>query len=177
MRTASITILATLVLALAAPLPAQPPSPKPGPEHELFKAYEGVWDATIHEKEGTNKGTMAYKVGLGGLWLLEHFETEFGGSKFEGRGAMSYDAGKKKYTGVWIDSMSTNPMTIEGTYDKAKKTMTSVGNAVGPDGKMMKLTMVTQHVDADNMTFTMSAPGEDGKTFEMMKITYKRKAK
>lgn len=177
MRKLSAFIAVMLVLASAARSAAQPPSPKPGPEHEYFKQFEGVWDATIHEGDKTSKGTMMWKVGLGGLWLLEHFKGEAGGMAFEGHGASSYDANKKKYCGVWIDSMSTTPMTFEGTYDKAKKTMTSIGEAAGPDGKPMKMTMVTRMLDNDNLVFTIAAPGENGKTFEMMKITYKRQAK
>ena len=72
-------------------------------------------------------------------------------------------------------SMSTSPMTIAGTLDKETKTMKSVGAAQGPDGKPMKLNMVSRNVDADNIVFTMSAPGPDGKDFEMLKITYKRR--
>ena len=177
MRKLGTIFMGALVLVAVPRLSAQPPQPKPGPEHEHFKQFEGTWDATVHEKDGTSKGTMTWKVGLGGLWLLDHFQSEFGGMAFEGRGAQSYDPGKKKYVGVWIDSMSTSPMTFEGTYDKAKKTMTTVGSTPGPDGKMMKLTMVTQMKDADNVVFTMSMAGPDGAAMEAMKITYKRRAK
>ncbi len=177
MRSVSTIVTAVFVFGTAAWLPAQPPQPKPGPEHEYFKQFEGVWDAIVHEKNGTSKGTMMWKVGLRGLWLLEHFKSEDGGASFEGHGGSTYDPAKKKYVGVWIDSMSTSPMTFEGTYDKAKKKMTSVSKIDGPDGKPMKMTMRSQMTDNDNITFTMSAPGPDGKDFEMMKITYKRRAK
>ena len=178
MRTASITILATLVLALTARLPAQPPVIKPGPEHEHFKLLEGTWDATVHSKEGNSKGIAMWKVGLGGTWLLEHFKGDLAeGLHFEGMGATTYDPMKKKYSGVWIDTMSTSPMATEGTYDKATKTMTMKSEAPGPDGKMMKMTMISRMVDADNVVFTMNTPGPDGKEFEMLKISYKRKAK
>ena len=178
MRTAGTIVTAMLVLVTAPRLAGQgPPQPKPGPEHEYFKQFEGVWDATIHEKDSTSKGTMTWKVGLGGLWLLDHFKADLGGATFEGHGATSYDPAKKKYVGVWIDSMSTSPMTFEGTYDKAAKTMKTVGEGPGPDGKNMKMTMITRQLDADNLVFTMNAPGPDGKDFEMMKISYKRRAK
>ena len=177
MRSVSTILTALLVFISAAWLPAQPPQPKAGPEHEYFKQFEGVWDATIHEPGGTSKGTMMWKVGLGGLWLLEHFKTEMGGATFEGHGGTTWDPAKKKYVGVWIDSMSTSPMLIEGTYNKEKKMMTSIGTSAGPDGKPMKMTMRSTMSDNDNITFTMSAPGADGKEAEMLKITYKRRAK
>ena len=120
---------------------------------------------------------MQWKIGLGGLWLLEHFKAEMGGATFEGHGATTWDPAKKKYSGVWIDSMSTSPMLVEGTYNKGKKMMTSFGTGPGPDGKPMKMTMRSTMNDNDNITFTMSWPGPDGKDGEMMKITYKRRAK
>ena len=175
MRTIGALIAAGLLLVTAPRLTAQPPQPKPGPEHEHFKQLEGTWDATIHEKDSTTKGVAQWKVGLGGLWLLEHFKSEFGGMAFEGMGATSYDPAKKKYVGVWIDSMSTRPMNFEGHFDKGKKTLTTVGIAPGPDGKDMKLTMSSRMIDADNVVFTMSMAGDGGKQMEMMKIAYKRR--
>ena len=177
MRSVSTLVVALLIFGAAAWLPAQvPQQPKPGPEHEHFKQLEGTWDATIHEPSGTSKGTAEWKVGLGGLWMLEHFKSELGGASFEGYGATTWDPAKKKYVGVWIDSMSTGPILVEGTYDKAKKTMNSVGIGPGPDGKPMKMTMRSTQSDNDNVTFTMMMPGPDGKDAEM-KITYKRRAK
>lgn len=176
MRRVCTLATATLILAAAARLPAQEQIPKPGPEHEHFKQLEGVWDATIHMKEGESKGVMTWKVGLGGLWLLDHFKGDAGGMSFEGMGATSYDPAKKKYIGVWIDSMSTAPMISEGTLDKSKKIMTMVGEAPMPGGKTMKMTMISEMKDANNVVFVMKG-NEGGTEFEMMKITYKRRAK
>ena len=155
----------------------QPPEVKPGPEHALLKEADGAWDAVAKSAGGESKGSLTCKVALNGLWLLEHFEGEVAGSKFEGRGATSYDPAKKKYVNVWIDSMSTSPMLSEGTYDKAKKTMTLVGNMPMPDGKTMKATMTTVYKDANTKVFTMKGAGPDGKDVEMVEITYKRRAK
>jgi len=69
--------------------------PKPGPEHEHLKQFEGKWDATVKAGPMESKGTMTYKMGLGGLWLFSHFEGDFGGTKFEGRGMDTYDPIKK----------------------------------------------------------------------------------
>ena len=110
--------LALGLLVAAARLAAQPPEVKPGPEHELFKQFEGVWDATIKSHGRRLQGHADLQGRPGGLWLLEHFKGDFGGMPFEGRGATSYDPAKKKYVNVWIDSMSTSPMISEGTYDK-----------------------------------------------------------
>jgi hypothetical protein len=179
MGRAVITAVAVLgLIVLATRLTAQqPPEIKPGPEHAQFKEWEGTWDATIKGMGPESKGTATCKVGLNGLWLLEHFKGDFGGMPFEGYGATSYDPAKKKYINTWIDSMVTSPMITEGTYDKAKKTLTMVGEMPMPGGKTAKVTMTTVTKDTDTRIFTMNGPGPDGKVGEMFTIIYKRRAK
>jgi hypothetical protein len=96
---------------------AQEP-PKPGPEFDHLKTLVGTWDASVKMAGGESKGTMTYKMELGGLWLVGNFEGEFGGQKFQGKGLDTYDAAKKKYVSIWVDSMGTTPMITEGGYDK-----------------------------------------------------------
>jgi hypothetical protein len=165
-----VAIAACLVLAPAT-LAQEPP--KPGPEHELLKSMVGTWDATMNVAGMDAKGTMVYKMDLGGLWLTSTFEGEFGGQKFIGRGYDSYDANKKKYVGVWIDSMSTSPMVMEGTYDKDKKVLTTMGEGPGMDGKPTKYKAETEIKDKDNMVMKMYMG--DGKEPGFV-ITYKRKS-
>src|SRR5438132_4516491 len=117
-----------LVLCVVAALPlatvqAQQP-PKPGPELEKIKALEGTWDVTVKVADMESKGTATYKMGVGGMWLVGDFEGDFGGQKFQGKGLDSYDAAKKKYVSVWVDSMGSSPMVMEGTYDKDGKVLT-----------------------------------------------------
>src|SRR5262245_6554801 len=117
------TRIHSFLIAIAAfALPAFGQSPAtPGPEHELLKKLEGTWTAKIKTDGGESEGTSIYKMQLGGLWLMSEFQGEFFGQKFEGRGADTYDPEKKKFVSVWVDSMSTRPMMLEGTYDKEKK--------------------------------------------------------
>src|SRR5438128_2794845 len=155
MRT--IVATAVMVVLLAVTAPAQEVA-KPGPEHEKLKAYEGTWDAVVHSQGGESKGVMTYKMGLGGLWLFESFEGQFGDMKFEGKGATSYDATKKKYVNVWLDSFSTSPMVSEGNYDDAGR-MVMKGQMPGPGGKTIPVTMIGESKDKDNKTFRMMMPG------------------
>jgi hypothetical protein len=159
-------------LALAPATLAQEP-PKPGPEHELLKGMVGTWEATMNVGGMEAKGTMVYKMDLGGLWLTSTFEGDFGGQKFTGRGFDSYDPHKKKYVGVWIDSMSTSPMTMEGTYDKDKKVLTTLGEGPGMDGKPTKYKSEVELKDKDNMVMKMYMGDAKEPSFV---ITYKRKS-
>lgn len=171
-------LVLALGLLVVTPLTAQqPPVVKPGPEHALLNEWTGTWDATVKSMGSESKGTLIATVGLNGLWFHEHFKSEFEGTPFEGRGSTSYDPAKKKYVNVWIDSLVTSPMISEGTYDKATKTLTLIGNMPMPDGKSMKATMTTVTKDANTRIFTLRGAGPDGKDFEMIQITYKRRAK
>jgi hypothetical protein len=149
--------------------------PKPGPEHEMLKQMEGNWDATIKMMGQESKGKMTYKMGLGGLWLMSHFEGDFGGMKFEGRGMDTYNPAKKKYIGIWADSMETAPLISEGDFDKETKTLTMIGEGPGPDGKPAKYKSTVKMIDADTMEFTMAGPTPEGKEGVMLSISYKRK--
>src|SRR4051812_37286870 len=147
-------LCAVALTAFAAPAPAQEP-PKPGPEHEMLKKMEGAWDLTMKFGPNESKGTVVYKMELGGLWLHGNLESELFGAKFQGKSLDSYDAGKKKFIGVWIDSMGTQPLFMEGAYDKDKKTLTMTGDGPGMDGKPTKFKSVSTFTDDDTTDFAM----------------------
>ncbi len=173
-KVTGVMVLCAASVLLAPVALAQPPQPKPGPEHALLKRLEGTWEATVKGRE-ESKGTMTYKMMLGGLWLVSDYQGEFMGQKFQGKGLETYDTAKKKYVGIWVDSMSTALMTYEGNFDKDGKVLTMTGEGPGEDGKPTKFKMVSEMKDKDTMVFTMSSPGKDGKEHTMMTITYKRK--
>jgi len=150
---------------------AQEP-PKAGPEHEILKKMEGNWDLVMKFGGMESKGTVAYKMELGGLWLVGSLEAELFGAKFSGKSLDTYDAAKKKYVGVWADSMGTQPMILEGTFDKAKKTLTMSGDGPGMDGKPTKYKSVSEMPDDSTINFSMYIG--DGKD-PAFTIVYKKK--
>jgi hypothetical protein len=158
--------------AVTAPAAHAQPGAKPGPEIEHLKVFVGTWDTTMTMGGAESKGTAVYKMDLGGLWLASTFEGEAGGRKFAGRGFDTYDAGKKKYVSVWMDSMSTSPMVMEGTIDHAKKAITMTGEGPGMDGKLVKHRTVTEVPDHDTMKFRMYVGDAKEPAFT---ILYKRK--
>ncbi len=161
---------AALAVVLCGAGAAQPPAP-PGPELDVLKKLVGTWDATMKFEGAESKGTCVYEMDVGGLWLASTFEGDFGGTKFSGRGRQ-LRPGRKKYVGVWLDSMVPHAMTMEGTFDAAKKTMTMEGTAPGPTGKLEKMTAVSVMPDADTIDFKMYMG--DGKQ-PAFTILYKRK--
>jgi hypothetical protein len=164
-------LLASVALLYLVPSAWAQGPPKPGRQHDHLKSLVGTWDAETE----SGKGTMTYKMGLGGLWLIGDFEGEFGGMKFQGKGLDTYDSATKKYRSVWVDSFSTSPRIMEGNLDKDDKVMTMTGEVRGADDKPAKFKSITEIKDADTVNFSLFMVDKDGKEQPMVNITYKRK--
>jgi len=165
-----------LVVGSVSAQQSSPPPPTPGPEHARLKKLEGIWDAVMTTPDGKKtKGEMIYKMECGGLWLTSDYKGEHEGKPFHGKGFDSYDLATRKYVGVWVDSVMTNPLRIEGTYDEKTRTSTCTGECTGPDGKAMKMKLVTKTIDDDHETFEMNMIGPDGKETKGAVIEYTRR--
>lgn len=180
MKSMRLLLATTAVLVLTISGAWAQEFPKPSAEHEQLKLLAGEWDAQIkcHQPgKGLeeSKGTYSGKLDVGGFFLVTKFDGEIGGQPFQGRGFSGYDPTKKKYVGVWIDSMSPAIYQTEGEFDKSGKTYNEIMEGPSPDGKPMKMRMTTEVKDADHLLFKMFAPGEDGKEAMMMEIAYSRK--
>jgi hypothetical protein len=164
-------LLAGVALLILLPSARAQEPPKPGKEHDPLKRLVGTWDA----ESDFGKGTMTYKMDLGGLWLIGDFEGEFGGVKFQGKGLDTFDLATKKYRSVWVDSFSTAPRIMEGELDKDDKVMTMTGEGRGPDSNPTKFKSIAEIKDADTLNFSLFMVDKDGKEQAVVKITYKRK--
>jgi hypothetical protein len=177
-RTLTVSLAAVLLIAVSSVSAQQssPPPPTPGPEHARLKKLEGTWDAVMTTPDGKkSKGEMIYKMECGGLWLTSDYKGEHEGKPFHGKGFDSYDPASKKIVGIWVDSMITTPLRVEGTYDEKTKTSTCTGECNGPDGKPMKMKMVTKTIDDNHETFEMYMIGPDGKETKGAVIEYTRR--
>jgi hypothetical protein len=172
--------VATALVLLASGVRAQD-FPKPTAEHDLLKQMAGVWDAQIKctfepgKPPQESKGEFSAKLDLGGFFLVTEIKAELAGMPFQGRGLTGYDPFKKKYVGVWVDSMSPALYTIEGSFDKSGKVFTEMMEGPDPKGKPMKMRAVTEVKGNERMQFSMFARGDDGKESLMMEIAYTRK--
>jgi hypothetical protein len=158
--------------------------PKPGAEHEQLKRLAGEWDALVKcqmpASDGSSstqesKGQYTAKLDVGGYFLVTEFKCQLGGQAFQGRGLNGYDPFKKKYVGVWVDSMGPSIYPVEGAFDESGKVYTETMTGPNPQGKPMKMRMTTEIKDNDHLRFKMFVTGEDGKETPMMEIAYTRK--
>jgi hypothetical protein len=146
----------------------------------------GTWDATIKSWTGgpdsqpsESKGVEVVKLMPGGLWQQNEFDGKFADMEFHGCGVTGYDPKKKKYVGTWVDSMSTDILSMEGEYDASTKTLTMYSKGTDPSGKAYDAKMTSKHEDDDTRVFTMFMKSDEtkGEFIKMMEITYKRRAK
>jgi hypothetical protein len=138
----------------------------------MLAKMEGNWDTLMKANGMEFKGTITYKMDLGGLWLVGSMESELFGQKFSGRSMDTYDAGKKKFVGLWIDSMSTSPVSMEGTYDEKKKELIMDGQGPGQDGANTKYKSISSMPDDNTIIMKMFMGDAKEPAFE---VTYKRK--
>jgi hypothetical protein len=162
---------------------------KPGPEHERLKAYVGDWDADcafncpLDNSVQKTKGVMHIKPLLGDRYIQLNYEGEMmlpdgkTTMPFKGMGIGGYDKGKKKYTNVWIDEMSTTMMLTEGTADG--NTITFEGGFTDPmSGKVTKVKEIVTETDSSHHKYElhMEGPETGGKMMKVMEINYTKRA-
>ena len=178
---AALVIVATGGIVFAAARRQEPAPPKPGKFHEHLKQFEGAWETKSEFQMAPDQpamkstGTETDKFIVGGLFLMTDVKSEMGGMAFDAHSIWGYDEHKKKYTGSWVDNMSTAIWPFEGTVDDAGKVFTLTMEGPNPmDGKLFKIKLVHEITGKDTRKLTLFMPGMDGKEMQM-KIDYVRK--
>ena len=176
----SILLLSCLV---AFPLFAQDAPPemeKPGEHHQHLKMMAGTWDVKLkmHHAPGQimeGTGVETARMQPGGFWLISDFSGTFAGMKFTGHGVLGYEAHKKRYTGVWTDSVASVILISDGQCEKNGYPNTMVGKAYDPMKKrMITYLQVTELKDANTKTFKMYDTSGKRKVL-IMEAVYKRR--
>lgn len=145
-------------------------------EHEFLQKFVGEWEV---ESEGSGmKGKAVMKSSmLGKLWLVNSSDHEVGGTPLQSIQMIGYDTTKKKYVGIWADSVINYMWHYEGTVDESGKKLTL--NAEGPsmsgDGKMTQYKDAYEFKDDDTIIATSSMQNADGEWTVIMKGTAKRR--
>ena len=173
----------TLITALSTPLilAQQPPEmEKPGIHHKHLKMMAGTWDTkskmfTIPGQVIEGTGVEVAKLQGGGFWLISDFTGKFMGMPFHGHSVLGYEAHKKQYTGVWVDSFGSVLLLSKGHCEKNGKLNIMVGTGYDPMQKRnVTMKMVTEIKDANTKIFKMyDVVGKKEKL--IMEAVYKRR--
>jgi hypothetical protein len=153
----------------------------PGDMHQLLAKDDGEWNEEITNwmKPGAPPQKMAAtcvnKMIMGGRYQESIHTGNMMGMPFEGKSITAYDNGRKIFVNTWIDNMSSGIMTMEGTWDAAKKTMNFKGTTTDPmTGKSMPVRQTVKYMDDGSQLMEMFMMHE-GKEFKSMEIKFTRK--
>jgi len=154
---------------------------KPVVQHAKLAAFTGKWDQTQkHWMEPTappmiSEAKYSSEMIMGGRYMVDHVESEFMGTPFEGRGITGYDRAAKRFFSVWYDSFGTGLMITYGDFnDKGELVMEGEwSDPMSPSGKSWVKTKATI-VSSDRSKFEMWGKGPDGAKTKMMEINSTR---
>lgn len=96
----------------------------PGPEHAEIMKGAGKWLLTYKFRMAPDqpwmesKGTMERKPILDGRWLMDEQQGDMMGMIIKSIGLFGYDNMAGEYVSLWVDSMSTWPITARGKQNK-----------------------------------------------------------
>jgi Protein of unknown function (DUF1579) len=154
----------------------------PGDMHKMLGELVGEWDFVNNFRmapegpEMSSNGTATHTSLYEGRYIQVDMKGDMMGAPFLGRAMQAFNNVSGKFESTWIDNFGTGIMFGTGTYDAAKKQLTTVMNGYDPmTGKPMEMTEVTTHHDKDHFTSEYTMPGPDGKPFKGMTIKYTRK--
>ncbi len=163
----------------------------PGEHHKPMMAGVGDWEAAGKmwmdpaspptETKAKSKRTAI----LGGRFIVDEYDGGLiMGMPFFGHGIFGYDNVKKKHVGVWMDSMGTMMMSMEGTCEGADcKSVTFNATWQDPMGRTWGFKSTTTRDGPDKETFVawnihpegMPLPPGASREQKSMEIVYTRK--
>jgi hypothetical protein len=179
-----LALVALAALSLTTRAAAQQ-MPVPTKEHEALARDVGVWDGdssmwtSADAPPLKSKGVETNRM-LGGFWLVSSYEGDMLGQKFTGQMSLGYDPVKKKYVGVWVDSVSPHLQMLEGDWDEATRTMTlTMSGTDFATHQPMTANLTTRYLNDDAKVFEMYAPSEadPAKMQKVMEVKYQRRKK
>ncbi len=152
----------------------------PGKVHEQLAKLEGKWKVTMSiVMEGMepqkSEGNAELKMILGGRFVQETGDASMMGFPVEHSRLWGYNNGTKKYQAVWIYTMSTGFLQLEGSSDDDGKTVQWKGHFDNEVGVREDITAITMFVDDDHFEIELSAEKmPDGSSGPKMKSVYTR---
>jgi hypothetical protein len=148
--------------------------PEPAPELKVLQQSVGTWTADLTIMGEASKGKETCRFDMNGFWLVTDFEGSFMGAPFKGHGVTGFDASKKRFVGVWVDSSGSPLSIIEGTASADGKVLTQHTEGLDMTGKPARFRHITTFKDKDHRTFEVTQLLPDGKEQAIMSIQYTR---
>ena len=152
----------------------------PGEAHKILAEANGTWttETTMwmdpSQPPIQSKGKAVNSMIFGDRYQESTFEGTMMGMPFSGKSITGFDNATKKFNSIWIDSMGTGMMQMEGTMDIDTKILELTGTMVDPmTGNKMPVREKLDVSDPNKHLFEMFMTYE-GKEIKFMEIIYTR---
>lgn len=149
----------------------------PNENHVALEPLVGTWshEMTLWQAPGAEPMSMTAtseaKWAMDGRYVQADYTGSMMGMPFKGRDMIGYDNLKEKYFSVWIDNVSTGPMTAWGSWDAESKTLTLEGKAMDPmTGEEVDSKSTVKFLEDGSTIYEEYMPGPDGEMFKHMEI-------
>lgn len=158
-------------------------SMNPGKPHEFLARFAGEWEGTLKiymagpgAPPAETRTSSSVKLILGGRFIQQTSRSDLMGMPYEHTGITGFSNDRNLFVGSWVNSMSTDIMSMTGSLDKEGKTLTMIGTmnepTFGEIGKPAKF--VWRWNDSGGYTFE-AWEIIYGDEFKVVEATYTRK--
>lgn len=158
----------------------QDKTPPPSDEHKKLDVLAGAWNVTTKYKLGEqeHEGTAICETKwiLDGHYLQQEYKTTFNGAPYTVLQIVGYDAARKRFFELKMDSLDTAVLHTEGSMSADGKAIINAGSRVDPPTRSIRrIKSVTTFIDHDHYTLEWFQTGPDGKDVKFATLTHSRK--
>lgn len=119
-------------------------------------------------------GEAKLRMTLDGRFLAEDASGPLMGQPTKSFKMLGYNNASKRYEGIWVYTLSTSIMTLNGTSSDGGKTINFAGS-FDAEQSGIKLDIVVRHTDDDHFVVELTSKTPDGKPGPRLVTTYSRK--
>jgi hypothetical protein len=150
------------------------------PELEKLEAFYGEWKVTVHhyDARGERVATVEGKEQVG--WILNdhairrEYQTGQGADSYQALGMLTWNEAKKRYQGVWFDTVSaTGPTSVTGEWDEDTQSFTFQAETLGKDGSTIRYKVEDRLLESEKRIATTYLVSGDRLT-RVLETHYKR---
>jgi hypothetical protein len=155
---------------------------EPGDAHKVLQTFVGEWDVAISSRSSVtakpevSSGRSHFSWVLQGRFIEERFSGEVAGKGYDGLGYFGFDNATKRYSSLWLESLSTSPTLSWGVYNPENQSFSFVADVYDPLRARLKRSYSRIVVTSqDSFSLSMMERSSEGEEFVAFELQYKRR--